>query len=226
MSDIQREGVPWMCGPLAVLLGGALGLLLVLGAGCATQRYSSDSGEQGPVAEEAAAELADWFERSCRLAHERADFEVDRADRTVWAGWATHSRNDFRGSHIANQLGIAFAVQVSLPWAPYEAPRGHYDHSEAEVAEHASGHYIPPVWVEYGAERQAVADWFRFECEMGDPYAVTLDYSAGPDRSPSAAVLIDEHALLETAAQPEIEDRRPARKRCDEGPCPAGTVFK
>ena len=222
-SVIGRMLLGWL-----ILFGTVIGMVLLL-ASCGTPSYSSDSENSVPVTGDAGVELADWFERTCRLAHERAYFEVGRSDRADGSGWSTHTRNEFRSAEHANQIGKAFALEVSLPWTEQEGSvgtfRGYVPHTESTVYEHASGAYIPPRWVEDGTERQVVADWYSADCEMSDPYSAGLDYSADPDRVTAATDLISEHSLLETAELPDDEDRQSPYARCDEGRCPAGTVF-
>ena len=225
-----------MCKAFAMLLGGvaAFVTLLLLLSGCGTDQYSTPEPADGDVVvmpEDPAGELAAWGEDLCRLAHERAWFEVGRSEQVVNVGRGGADVAEFHSATVANQLGVDFAVEVSLPWTPhYGGYAGHYDYVHARTPEHSSGRYVSPSWVNDGSERQAVTDWFVRNCSMSDPYAeLAMHYTANPNWDAAAAEeLIKHQGLLTPVAEelPEWKDRHPARKRCSGGPCPAGTIFQ
>ena len=214
----------------AQTIGAAAAMLAVLifAVGCGTSHYQSGEDQAGPTTETAGVELAEWFERTCRLANERAAFETGRADEIVPVGRGGTTIARFVSAETAQRVGMAYAQEVSLPWWYNDQPPntnvGHYAHTESPDTEHSSGTYLPPTWVGDGAERQAVADWLSGSCEMGDPNSVALDYSADPNRAAQAETLIERHNLLETVDLSNYETH-PPKKSCAGGPCPAGTIF-
>ena len=228
-SVIGRMLVGWL-----ILVGTVLGTVLLLSS-CGTDRYSTAEPAAGDVVvmpEDPAGELAAWGEDLCRLAHERAWFEVGRGEQVVNVGRGGADVAEFRSATVANRIGIDFAVEVSLPWTPHYGGRdGHYDYVHARTPEHSSGRYVPPSWVNDGSVRQAVTDWFVRNCSMSDPYAgLAMHYTANPNWDAAADELLFKNTglLTPTAAEelPEWKDRHPARKRCSGGPCPAGTIFQ
>ena len=217
-----------------VVTRGFVLLLLLVGLvslpSCATPLYSSAPSDGVVEVEDPAAELVEWLDATCRLAHEHAWWGVRRADYNAASGWSSHTRAEFMSSLEGKRVGLTYALEVTLPWTPYVLPRGHYSYTESDDTHHASGDYLPPVWIEDGAERAAVTDWLNTECSniLGDPYSEKVDYS--PDLNAwerSAVALIETEALLVTATLPPVEDRHPKDKKCDTADrvCPAGTVF-
>ena len=224
----DRRSVAGVAARALILVLMFVGLVAV--SGCGTAKYSSTTSDNIGV-DDPAGVLAEWLDATCRLAHEHAWWGVQRADYEAGSGWSTHTRAEFMSSLEAKRVGVAYALEVSLPWTPYVRPRGYFPYTESDDPQHAGGDYLPPKWIEDGAERGAVAQWLNTECSnvMGDPYTETVDYRpdlAGWERS--AAKLIETEALLQVAALPDVEDRHPRLKKCDgeDRACPADTVFR